>query len=59
MYGVAGITVVQVQGLGLRVVPDTPNHALILGIPWEQIDFLASRLAKLASIVDRTKRTRD
>jgi hypothetical protein len=58
MYGVAKITVGQVLDLGLVVVPDTPNHALILGISWEEVDFVASRLAELAIIVDRTKRIR-
>ena len=61
-YGVASLTVGGVTALELTVTPDDLHHALIEGIPHKDEDPLraeqmASRLAAIAIIVDRTRRT--
>jgi len=60
-HGVATLTVGNVTALELTVIPDEPCHATIEGLPHKEHDadraeWLASRLAEVAVIVDRTKR---
>ncbi len=60
-HGVATLPVGSVTALELTVVPDEPHHANIQGLPDKELDpdraeWLASRLAEAALIVDRTKR---
>ena len=59
-YGVAELILARVLELGLQVVPDEPKHANIKGVPYKEDDpegaeWCASRLAALATIVDRGK----
>jgi hypothetical protein len=60
-HGVAGLVTSGVTALSLSVDTDEqPNHATIKGIPHKEADasraeWFASRLAALASIVDRTR----
>jgi len=61
VYGAARLTVNDVTALELTVTPDSPHHALIEGIPHKDQDadkaeWLASRLAGVAEIVDKTRR---
>ena len=63
VYGVTSLAVSGVTLLELTVRADQPNHALIEGIPNKEIDavgaeWCASRLAAIATIVDRTRRDR-
>ncbi|MGK7901259.1 MAG: hypothetical protein AB4352_07575 [Hormoscilla sp.] len=47
-YGVASLQVGQVRELGLDVVPDSPSHAQIIGLPYREDDRNnADRLARL------------
>lgn len=47
-YGVASLHVGRVRDLGLDVVPDSPSHANIIGLPYREDDpALAERLAGL------------
>ena len=60
-FGVAQLLVGNVTALQLTVIPDEPRHATIEGLPHKEEDadraeWLASRLAEVALIVDRTKR---
>jgi hypothetical protein len=60
-YGVASLHVNGVTALELTVTPDEPHHALIEGIPHKEEDadraeWLASQLASIAAIIDRTRR---
>lgn len=64
VHGVASLVVNGVTALGLTVTPDEPHHAEIEGIPHReanplQAEWLASRLADIATIVDRTRRVRE
>jgi hypothetical protein len=61
MHGVAKLVVGQVKDLGLKVIPDEPQHANIEGVPHKEeneveAERLANALAKIANIVDRTTR---
>jgi len=63
-YGVARLAVSHVRELDLTVIPDEPNHANIVGIPYkdddpERAEWLAGRLAERATIIDRGKVERD
>ena len=63
VYGVAELSVRGVTSLTLTLRTDGPNHAEILGVPAIEEDrrhaeWLASKLAEIATIVDRTKRLR-
>jgi hypothetical protein len=63
LHGVASLTVDGVTGLQLTVTPDEPHHAIIEGMPHKEDDAataerLASQLAAIATIVDRTRRKR-
>jgi hypothetical protein len=60
-YGVSTLTVASITALELTVTPDEPRHATIEGLPHKEHDadraeWLASRLAEVAEIVDTTKR---
>lgn len=62
-FGAAGLKVHSVTALNLTVEPDSAHHAEIRGLPNKivqaesaQAEFLASQLAKAATIVDRTRR---
>jgi hypothetical protein len=60
-YGAAGLKVQSVTALTLTVEPDSAHHAEIRGLPSKETDsdraeFLASQLAKAATIVDTTRR---
>ncbi len=63
-HGVASLIVRSVTNLRLTVTPDEqPRHATIGGIPHREDDpdtaeWLASRLAEIATIVDRTRTRR-
>jgi hypothetical protein len=47
-YGVASLQVGKVRELGLDVVPDSPSHAQIVGLPYREDDRNnADRLARL------------
>lgn len=47
-YGVASLQVAFIRELGLDVVPDSPSHAQIIGLPSREDDFeSAVRLARL------------
>ncbi|NEU76532.1 hypothetical protein PI95_029470 [Hassallia byssoidea VB512170] len=55
-YGVASLDVGRVRELGLDVVPDSPSHANIIGLPYREDDpatteRLARLLAKQSRIV--------
>lgn len=53
-YGVASIEVRRVRELGLDVVPDSPSHALIIGLPYVKDDRdKAERLADLLAAQSR------
>jgi hypothetical protein len=59
-HGVANLVVSGVTALQLTVTPDKPQHATIDGLPHKEEDadraeWLASRLAEIAIIVDRTR----
>jgi hypothetical protein len=59
-FGVASLIVESVLQLDLQIVADEPTHALILGVPHKEDDpvraeWLASRLAESATIIDRGK----
>ncbi len=59
-HGVASLVVSGVTALELTVTPDEPQHAIINGLPHKEEDadraeWLASRLAEIATIVDRTR----
>ena len=63
LHGVASLNVGGVSALHLTVTPDTPHHAVIEGIPNKEVEpvraeLLASQLAAIATIVDRTRRER-
>lgn len=63
LHGVASLTVGEVIALKLTVTPDEPHHAVIEGIPHKETDAVmaervASQLARIATIVDRTRRER-
>ena len=63
-HGAASLKVQSVTALdGLTVEPDSADHAEIRGLPNKEVEaesaqaeFLASQLARAASIVDRTRR---
>jgi len=60
-YGAASLNVQVVTDLELTVEPDLANHAEIRGVPSKEVDrdraeFLASQLARAATIVDQTRR---
>ncbi len=60
-FGVATLPVGGVTALELLVIADELHHANIQGLPDKELDpdraeWLASRLAEVALIVDRTKR---
>jgi hypothetical protein len=62
-HGVASLTVGGVTALHLTVTPDEPHHATIEGMPHKEDDAataerLASHLAGIATIIDRTRRKR-
>lgn len=47
-YGVASLHVGRIRDLGLNVVPDSPSHANIIGLPYKEDDpATAERLADL------------
>ncbi|NER35921.1 MAG: hypothetical protein F6J93_18360 [Oscillatoria sp. SIO1A7] len=55
-YGIASLKVGGIRSLGLDVIPDSPSHAQILGLPYREddrnrADRLAELLAKQSSIV--------
>jgi hypothetical protein len=61
MHGVAKLIVGRVRGLGLKVIPNEQHHANIEGVPHKEeneveAERLASALAEIADIVDRTTR---
>jgi hypothetical protein len=63
LHGVASLTVAGVTALQLTVTADEPHHATIEGIPHKEHDAataerLASQLAAIATIIDRTRRER-
>ncbi|PSB01375.1 hypothetical protein [Merismopedia glauca] len=56
-YGIAALQVGQIRQLGLDVVPDSPTHANIMGLPYREDDSalaerLADLLAQIAQLVD-------
>jgi hypothetical protein len=60
-YGVASLSFATATGLGLGVTPEDVHHALVTGLPHKETDadraeWLASRLAEAATIVDRIRR---
>jgi hypothetical protein len=62
-HGVASLGVAGILGVGLTVVADEVHHANIFGVPHKDVDaaraeWCASRLAEIATIVDRIKRIR-
>jgi hypothetical protein len=64
-YGAASLKVKSATALNLTVEPDSTNHAEIRGLPNTEVEaesaqaeFLASQLAKAATIVDTTRRPR-
>ncbi len=62
-YGVASLAVNGPVALGLTVTADEPHHAVIGGVPHKEQDpvraeWLATQLAALSAIVDRTRRER-
>lgn len=59
-YGVAMLRVSDVRSLSLEVVPDSPTHANITGMPYkeddpDQAEWIASQLADRATIVETGK----
>jgi hypothetical protein len=62
-YGVLSLHVGRVRTLNLDVVPDEPQHANIIGLPYKEdnpelAERMASLLAKQARIVDQGLRKR-
>jgi hypothetical protein len=55
-YGVRSLLVESVRALDLEVVPDSPNHANVIGIPHadddpERAEFLAGQLLRMSALV--------
>jgi len=62
-YGVASLLAQSIFDLALQVVPDTPTHANITGIPYKEDDpdraeWLAGKLAECATVVEHDKQQR-
>jgi hypothetical protein len=60
-YGVASLLVGGVDGLALTIVPDALHHAEIRGMPTieenaREAEFIATQLARMATIVERVTR---
>jgi hypothetical protein len=55
-YGIASLEVCAIRLLGLEVIPDSPTHANIVGLPYREDDSaraerLADQLARIAHLI--------